>query len=100
MKKIRKIEIPMTAELRDILLNQLEEFKKKFGRDPLPGDPVCFDPDCDTPTPLSEEKLKKGLIEAANEAGIDASRVLKHFGFDIDDESSNICKKKHKNKHN
>lgn len=86
----------MTDELKEILLNNREEFKKKFGRDPLPGDPVFFDPDCDTPTFISEEKLKKNLIEVANKAGIDASRVLKQFGFDVDEcENSNILKNKH-----
>ena len=29
----------------DILLQQREKFKKKFGRDPLPNDPVVFDPE-------------------------------------------------------
>ena len=91
MKKIK-----MTDELKEILLNHREEFKKKFGRDPLPNDPVCFDPDYDVPTPISEEKLKKELIEVANKAGLDASLVLKQFGFDIDEyKSDNIRKNKH-----
>lgn len=37
-----------------MLLKQREAFRKKFGRDPGPGDPVFFDPDADEPRPLSE----------------------------------------------
>lgn len=50
---------------------QLEAFRKKFGRDPAPGDPVFFDPDKGVPTLMSEEqvdritdKMTKLLLEA------------------------------------
>jgi hypothetical protein len=47
-----------------LLEEQLAAFREKFGRDPLPGEPVFFDPDEDVPTPLSEEKLMKDLLGA------------------------------------
>jgi len=33
---------------RAVLLKQFQEFRDKFGREPKPGDPVFFDPECDT----------------------------------------------------
>ena len=62
--------------------NQLRAFKKKFGREPGPNDPVFFDPDADTPQPIPIEKLRATVIEAAKKAGLDPDRVLRTFGFD------------------
>ena len=41
-----------------IMRQQLAAFRKKFGRNPLPGEPVFFDPNEDVPTPLTEEKRR------------------------------------------
>jgi hypothetical protein len=43
--------VRMTPEMHDMLLRQREAFRKKFGRDPGPGDPFFFDPNADEPTP-------------------------------------------------
>lgn len=40
------------------MTNQLESFKKKFGRDPAPGDPIFFDLDADTLQPFSDEAIE------------------------------------------
>lgn len=39
----------MSPELQRIMQDQLDAFKKKFGRAPGPNDPVFFDPDAKTP---------------------------------------------------
>lgn len=44
--------VRMTPEVHDMLLPQWEAFRKKFGRDPGPGDPFFFDPNADKPTPM------------------------------------------------
>jgi hypothetical protein len=46
---------------------QLKDFRKKFGRDPLPGEPVFFDPDEDVPTEISEEKLREDMLKVLAE---------------------------------
>jgi hypothetical protein len=46
---------------RMLLREQLEAFREKFGRDPLPHEPVFFDPDGDDPVPLTEEKMMQDL---------------------------------------
>jgi hypothetical protein len=37
-------KVPMTAELHAALEDQLKLFKKRFGREPGPNDPLFFDP--------------------------------------------------------
>ena len=48
---------------------QLKAFKRKFGRDPRPGEPVFFDPDEDTPTEMTEERLNRDMLEMMEETG-------------------------------
>jgi len=59
----------MTPRVDRIIRHQLQEFKKKFGREPGPGDPVFFDPDADHPTPYDPEKMKRQTLEAMRAAG-------------------------------
>ena len=75
-------QIKMDPELAGAMKNQLRAFKKEFGREPGPNDPVFFDPGADTPQPISIEKLRATVIEAAKKAGLDPDRVLRTFGFD------------------
>jgi hypothetical protein len=51
------------------LERQLEAFRKKFGREPGPNDPVFFDPDTDVPVPMSMEKMEAQALEALLDAG-------------------------------
>ena len=57
-------------DLREELELQLDAFRRKFGRDPAPGDPLFFDPEKDEPTLLSEDahctinaELIEGMIK-------------------------------------
>jgi hypothetical protein len=87
MKKV----IKMDKELHEAMIQQLESFKEKFGREPgRPDDPLFFDPNCDVPIPLTQSKLRKELSEAARKAGIDVNRVLSAFGFE--DEGEGVAK--------
>ncbi len=81
MRKAYKLD----QETYEAIVQQLKFFKKKFGREPGPKDPIFFDPDCDVPVPLSEAKLKRGLIEAARKAGLKVGKVLRAFGFEDED---------------
>ena len=52
------------AITRRLLKQQLKDFRKKFGRDPLPGEPVFFDPDESVPTTeISEAKLREDMLK-------------------------------------
>jgi len=61
MKKNQAIDpelVHLGEDMCDILQEQRRAFLEKFGREPGPSDPVFFDPDYDTPTPLTERRLK------------------------------------------
>jgi hypothetical protein len=60
--------IPMNQQMIDILDEQKERFRQKFGRDPRPQDPVLFDDDYDEPRPLSAQKFQRILLDALKEA--------------------------------
>jgi hypothetical protein len=48
---------------------QLKDFRRKFGRDPKPGEPVFFDPDKDEPTPLDPGKVEADMLEVLRKTG-------------------------------
>lgn len=78
---MKRKTIKLNDEALTILKGQREAFKAKFGIEPGQNDPLFFDPDYDVPTKISDEKLRKGLIDADVKAGVDPEKVLKHFGF-------------------
>ena len=82
---MKKRTIKMSPELARLMQEQLAAFKEKFGREAGPEDPVFFDPDADTPQPISEEKLRRIVVHAAEEAGLEPERVLTALGFDESD---------------
>lgn len=74
-------KLPMSPGVRAIIEYQLKRFEEKFGRPPGPHDPIFFDPDADTPTRISEEKLARWQEEDARvmeEIGIDPSLIHAH----------------------
>ncbi|QNI30528.1 hypothetical protein H7849_15405 [Alloacidobacterium dinghuense] len=58
----------MSPEVAQAMKKQLKAFRKKFHRDPGPGDPIFFDPDADTPQPFSEAKASEIFDEMMNVA--------------------------------
>lgn len=62
-KKIR-----LNKEAKAAIEHQLLAFRKKFGREPGPDDPIFFDPDADTPQPYPEQKLTGNWNEMFDEA--------------------------------
>lgn len=62
---LKKKTIKMSPELARMIQEQLAAFKERFGREAGPEDPVFFDPDADTPQPISEEKLRRIVVHAA-----------------------------------
>jgi membrane peptidoglycan carboxypeptidase len=62
-KKIR-----LDKESREAIEKQIAAFRKKFGREPGPNDPIFFDPDADTPQPYPEEKFRREWNDVMDEA--------------------------------
>ena len=56
-------------------------FCERFGRDPLPEDPLLFDPICDEPTPANAADRLLQVLAAAAAANVDGALVLRYLGF-------------------
>jgi hypothetical protein len=60
----RRQSVDLEAAQRRILRDAKKAFRKKFGRDPLPHEPVFFDETKDVPTPIPEEIFRATALEA------------------------------------
>ena len=51
--------VPLDKVMQNAIEQQLDAFREKFGREPLPEDPLFFDPDAsgDIPQRLSEKRV-------------------------------------------
>jgi len=66
--------VTMTPELKEVLKGQRKLFIRKFSREPVPDDPVFFDPDANTPqfiTGQRVEQLVEEVVQAMRKAEID-----------------------------
>ncbi len=80
MKRVR-----LNRQMLGIMKKQLRSFRKKFGREPGPGDPVFFDPDAESPVPISEVKFETEVIKAARKAGFSEEQINRVcLQFEID----------------
>ena len=82
----------MSPEVHEALLKHREAFRKKFGRDPGPEDPVFFDPSADTPQPLDMEEGEAGIIEGMVAVGIDPAiiYVYRKTGLMVSEENREL----------
>ena len=72
-KKDEPKTIPLNAEAQRAIQEQLRKFRKKFGREAGPEDPIFFDPDADTPQPISKaglDEMTSQILSAAGKAGV------------------------------
>ena len=67
--------MPLPAETPDAIACQLEAFRKKFGRDPGPDDPIFFDPDATEPVPLNPQQYEQDMIETMAQAGVNPAFI-------------------------
>ncbi len=65
----------LSPEAVKTLEKQKEAFRRKFGREPGPEDPLFFDPNADTPQPLDMDELTALMVEAMAKAGVHPARI-------------------------
>lgn len=89
-----------TVYLKLEAVNALQElssalFRKKFGREPGPDDPVVFDPDADTPQRTSQEKHQQLLAKIGEAAGLPPHFVyaMRQTGFVVTEHNISIMPK-------
>ena len=69
-KRTKSMALKIPTPAMDVLRSQREAFRKTFGRDMDPGDPIIFDPDVDEPTPMSPVGMKTEVLDAMRKAGL------------------------------
>src|SRR5579872_3897700 len=77
MRKNPKI-IPLPPDVRALLDEQRVAFRKKFGREPEPTDPIFFDPECAYPRPQGQQQqdhFEQEILAAMVEVGIDPAMI-------------------------
>ena len=77
-KSTRGRTIKLDPESMDMMNQQLQAFREKFGREAGPNDPVFFDPDADTPQPFPLEKYLEESTKAMVAAGIRPEIIYAH----------------------
>src|ERR1700675_4995037 len=77
-KSTRSRTIKLAPESMDMMNQQLQAFREKFGREAGPNDPVFFDPDADTPQPFPLEKYLEESTKAMVAAGIRPEIIYAH----------------------
>jgi integrase len=97
MKARRKKTVPIDPELAEELKAQRDEFVKKFGREPGPGDPLFFDPDSDTPRPMVYTDIRDAMVRAMVKAGIDAKLIhaFRRTGFMVTEQNRDRMSPQH-----
>jgi hypothetical protein len=66
----KKIAPYSHTQTLDVIEIQRQAFIRKFGREPGPDDPIFFDPEQDTPQPVSSEKMREQMVVAMRAGGI------------------------------
>jgi hypothetical protein len=72
-KKGKSNAVPLNVEAQRAIQEQLRKFREKFGRGAGPEDPIFFDPDADTPQPISKaglDEMTGQILSAAGKAGV------------------------------
>ena len=70
--------IALNRETAEIIAEQKKLFRKRFGREPGPDDPLFFEPRVAVPQFLSNastDEVWKSLLQAAGDSGIDPAVV-------------------------
>jgi hypothetical protein len=61
--------VRMSKEMIQMLEEQKQRFRAKFGRDPRPEDPIFWNEKADQPEPVSEEQIHQIILQAITAAG-------------------------------
>jgi len=77
-KSTRGRTVKLDPESTDMMQQQLQAFREKFGREPGPDDPIFFDPKADAPQPFRLEKFLEESTEAMVAAGIRPEIIYAH----------------------
>jgi len=69
-KRDKWTKVKLDPPAVEILKEQEKAFRRKFGRDPEPNDPIFFDPNADEPKPMSLEGTEDEVLAAMNKMNL------------------------------
>jgi|GEM_PF-4567115 hypothetical protein len=70
-----------TYALLQVARWRMNLFRRRFGRDPDPSEPLFFDPSHDLPTPAADAEMCRQVIAAAQSTQVNVRLLLKHLGI-------------------
>lgn len=71
----RSHRVPLSPQMMEVLEQQRELFRQKFGRDPRPEEPVFFNPEADQPEFLSMSVIESATVEFLKAMKVDPAFV-------------------------
>jgi hypothetical protein len=71
----------VTFALLQVAQWRMDLFRRRFGRDPDPNEPLFFDPGNDNPMPVADAEMCRQVIAAARAAQVNVRLLLKHLGI-------------------
>lgn len=70
-----------------VIQHRFAAFRRAFGRDPLPHEPLFFVENSASPRMASSEQVARQLAQAAGSASVSLPLLLKFLGMTTDDAS-------------
>jgi len=68
--------------LLKVASHRFKAFVHKFGRQPMPDEPLFFDPKSDRPVLANDAEIRRQLIAAASATGVSAARLMRFLEID------------------
>jgi hypothetical protein len=68
--------------LLKVTSHRFKAFVHKFGRPPMPDEPLFFDPESDRPVLANHAEIQSQLIAAASATGVSAARLMRFLESD------------------
>ncbi len=74
-------EICPACSLMEVVHHRFEVFRSKFGRDPLPDEPLFFHPEAKLPIPASPLQVHARLADACRITGVGLSELTSFWNL-------------------
>lgn len=69
------------CSLMEVVHHRFAIFRQKFGRDPLPDEPLFFDPEADSPVQASPLQVHAQLADACSKTGVGLSMLTNFWNL-------------------
>jgi hypothetical protein len=76
----------LESALLSVASLRYEAFRVRFGREPLPDEPLFFNPEADSPVGASPSQIRVQLADACREIGVAPSLLTNFWNLAQDDE--------------